>query len=424
MSRIGFATGRRSLAETNRSWAEWFAWIATEDHCEWANRYVAWLKTPLGVLLVGAVCSLMCGLFVAPQGYVLLAAITAVVAVGLAWPLIAIRGVRCRFVFDARRGREGQASGAKLIVTNRWPWPVWGLAVNDPLLAGQPESVLALARVAGWSTATFNCSLVPTQRGVYPNREVRVGTGFPFGLYQASRSADVPRQLVVWPQTFWLPPLGSIASRPHWRGVVTEGRAGSDGTRLGVRDHRVGDSLRDVHWAKTARYDRLIVNERESATVEDTTVVVEIDPLRDACSDGHPLLEWRLRIAASLCQSFAANHGRVDLWLGGTKLSAGRVTGDLEWLLDELARFQSAAAAEAIRRRDTRHADRVITIEAEGASIVLRRSGSEGVSRHPESTRRGWIIVDSLSEAPGQVLRGWRRGCEGRLGGRRISRAG
>lgn len=422
MSRIELAPGAHPIASPQRNWAEWIAWVATEDHCAWANRYVAWLQTPLGVLLIGATCSLLCGLFVAPQGYVLLAAITAVVAVGLAWPLVAISGVRCRFEFDTRRGREGQATTSKLIITNRWPWPIWGLAVNDPLLAGEGEAGLALARVEGWSTATFNCSLTPAQRGVYPNGEVRLGTGFPFGLYEASRAAEVPQRLIVWPQTFCLPPLGTTTGRSHWRGNVNEGRTGNEGTRLGVRDHRVGDSLRDVHWAKTARYDRLIVSERESTTVEEAVVIVTTDPHG---SEDDPTLEWRLRIAASICESFAANQGRVDLWLGGTKLGVSGNPGDLERLLDQVASFRPGAASGL--SIDKNALGDPITVDVIDTQIVLRRSGFGATARHTKSNspqRPSWIEVDSLVDVPGQVQRGWRLGCGRVSDRRRVSRAG
>ncbi|MEO1498357.1 MAG: DUF58 domain-containing protein [Planctomycetota bacterium] len=410
MSRIELSPGARSLGKPQRSWAEWVSWIATEDHCEWANQYVAWFRTPLGVLVVGAVSSLLCGLYVAPQGYVLLATIVAVIAIGLAWPLVAIRGVRCRFTFDTRRGREGQPCRAKLSVTNRWPWPVWGLAVNDPLLAGADETGLALARIDGWSTATFRCDLTPTVRGVYPQADVAVGTGFPFGLYQASRRAETPRRIIVWPQTFWLPPLGATQSRPHWRGAITDNRAGTEGTRFGVRDHRAGDSLRDVHWAKTARFDRLIVSERESATVEDATVVVEISPNQHTHGRQDPSLEWRLRIAASVCESFAAHHGHVDLWLGGTKLSAGRSQGDLSRLLDGVARFDPAAETQQAPKRLRDVSGVLISIAAEDETIVLRRHSPQTAASARGASQPGWIEVGSFDDVPGQVLLGWRYG--------------
>ncbi|MEO0529021.1 MAG: DUF58 domain-containing protein [Planctomycetota bacterium] len=399
-----------------RTWSEWIAWIATEDHCEWANQYVAWFKTPLGVLALGAVSSLLCGLYVAPQGYVLLAAMACVIVVGLVWPLVAIRGVNSQLIFDGRRGREGNASVAKLVVTNRWPWPVWGLTVNDPLSSGNEQAPIALARVQGWSTATFDCSLTPTQRGVYPKQEVSIGTGFPFGLYQASRAASVPRRLIVWPRTFTLPPLGTTASRSHWRGAVTESRAGSEGTRLGVRDHRVGDSLRDVHWAKSARYERLIVSERESMTTEEVTVVVPVEPI-PADTPTSPTFEWRVRIAASIAESFVANQGNVDLRLGGTTLIAGQAPGDLQCLLDGLAHFNPSAAGSMPRAAG--HAiGEVISVAEEASRIVLRRNGSAAMNASAASKRPGWIEIDSLDEVPTQVQRGWQRRT------RRASRAG
>ena len=38
--------------------------LLNTDFCPWANQYVYWLKKPLGILIVAAFASLLCGLFV------------------------------------------------------------------------------------------------------------------------------------------------------------------------------------------------------------------------------------------------------------------------------------------------------------------------------------------------------------------------
>ncbi|MEM9657718.1 MAG: DUF58 domain-containing protein [Planctomycetota bacterium] len=423
--------GKMSLSESKpppspqskRSWFDWLLWIATEDHCAWANRYVYWIKTPLGILLSCAFFALLCGLFMAPQAFVLVGVIAAVIGVGMAWPGIAMKGLRCRLVFTSRRGREGQPARAKLIVTNRWPWPVWGLAIDDSAFGGasrvfgeQSESAMALARVDGWSRSTYYWTPTPQLRGMYPRCEIRMFTGFPFGLRRASRPVEVSRALTVWPSTFWLPPLEDHLRRRDWSGTSSDALVGTDGTRLGVRDYRHGDNLRDVHWAKSARHERLMVSEREAPVVADCKVIVDVDPRRQAGSGGDSTLEWSLRIAASVCESVIGQRGRVELWFGGERIGAGSGADSLECLLDGVARFDAAAQPA---RRDCSPPPRsvsqyVVSIGTDVSpslserSIVLRRRAFDERNPDQENRQDSWIYVDASTDVPGQVLQGWR----------------
>ncbi|MEM9352307.1 MAG: DUF58 domain-containing protein [Planctomycetota bacterium] len=423
MSRLFTSTTRAPRPRTKRSLADWLKWVALEDHCEWANRYVAWLKTPLGVLLVGAFVSLLSGLFVAPQGFALLAGIVMVIAVGLAWPWIAMRGIHAQLEFASRRGREGKPTVAKFVVSNRWPWPVWGLAVDDPFTADSSEAA-ALARIDGWSRATFDCTFTPSMRGAYPRKSVLIGTAFPFGLWRASRPVKSEKRLIVWPQTFWLPPLGDSSSRVDWRGVLSEDRAGAEGFRLGTREHRHGDTLRDVHWAKSARYDRLIVSEREASVVPEIAVFVDTDPARHSAAGGDSTLEWSLRIAASICESVVEKQGGVQLWLGNKRVCAHSTELHLQRLLDEIALLhqdgaessQSGGApqlsnAPGIRVSIGTHLSPIRTNRA----IVLSGYGFGGKQERDDIN--GWIVVDTPEDVADQILKGWRNGT------RRVSRA-
>ena len=69
------------------------------DFCPWANRYIYWLKKPLGILVVAATASLLCGLFVAPQGLVIAATIAATIILGMVWPWVGLRGLSCELRF-------------------------------------------------------------------------------------------------------------------------------------------------------------------------------------------------------------------------------------------------------------------------------------------------------------------------------------
>jgi hypothetical protein len=57
--------------------------VLHHDFCPWANRYVYWLKQPIGWFVVAAAMSLIVGAFLGAQGFVLCAAIVAVIALGV-----------------------------------------------------------------------------------------------------------------------------------------------------------------------------------------------------------------------------------------------------------------------------------------------------------------------------------------------------
>ena len=73
--------------------------VLNHDFCPWANKYVYWLKKPMGILIVAAIAAFLCGLFVTPQGLVISAAIMATLALGIVWPWIGLLGLSCELRF-------------------------------------------------------------------------------------------------------------------------------------------------------------------------------------------------------------------------------------------------------------------------------------------------------------------------------------
>ena len=60
--------------------------LLTTDYCPWVNRYVYWLKQPIGWFLCAAAMCLLVGLFIGPQGFVLCGVLSVVMVVGVVWP--------------------------------------------------------------------------------------------------------------------------------------------------------------------------------------------------------------------------------------------------------------------------------------------------------------------------------------------------
>lgn len=318
--------------------------VGNHDFCPWANKYVYWLKQPIGWFVLAAIASAAIGLFAVPQGWFVCGVVVLVTALGVAWPWLAMRGLTAEIEFERRRCHEHDSAQVTLVVTNRWPWPVWGLLVERGFFDKEGENecdtaTTALASVAGWSKTQFVFEYVPPRRGVYPLQAPVLGTGFPFGLWQIHRPITLKEQLIAWPRGIDLKSVPLLeGERLSAVGAFVD-RAGSDGDILAARHYREGDSLRRIHWAQTARRDRLIVCERQSASR--LTIVVTLDPwaFSEQTLPQRNLLDWGLRTVSSLCREFHGHACELSCELNGERYAVPAINGAIQHIYDRLARY-------------------------------------------------------------------------------------
>ena len=406
------------------------AGLLNYDFCPWANRWVYWLKHPLAFLGLAAVGSLSCGLFLNSQAFIAVAVLLTVVLIGVLWPAVALRGLDSRLEFAGSRVSEGSPATVRLIVRNRFPFPVWGLSIVGGLRQG--AQLAALAHVSGWSEAEFVLSVVPELRGVYPIGSPQLQTGFPFGLWRATRNVQVSGQLIVWPQSVSLDALPDVTSDSRSEEQLTDRRAGDLGDMTGTRHFRQGDSLRRIHWAQSARHQRFIVTERQSGADSRVRLTVDLDTRNHTGAGRNASLEWTLRIAAGICDLLVRHHVVVDCQLGAERFVL-RDSRDLRRLLDGMARVpeagyshlkkspcrnRAAMAAEFVcttdlglpEQRSSRQARRFITLATDG--FAGRSSDSKScVTDLPACVTRPWLSITSPEEAEASMARHWRRAC-------------
>lgn len=432
------------------SWGDRLGGILHYDFCPFANRWVCWLKKPVASLSVAAVVSLGCAIFVKPVAVVGFVGVVLTLVLGYFSPAISVRRLRAELAFDESRVREGEPVRAVLRVTSRWPWPIFGLTLEEGFFhaipaegaASEVDSPLSLEQVPGWATTEFRWSFTPTRRGVYPFRVPRLVTGFPFGLTRASRPVETSVALRVWPATFPLDTLLDSSENVRHDDLLCEHRVGECGDLLGTRPFRNGDALRRVHWAQTARHGQLIVCERQGTTQASIRIVVDTDSASHSRPHAQGSLEWSLRLAATLCEAYHAQHARVECVLGSQELVVESGEAGLRRFLDRLAEWAPEEADGAVTPvRRTRPAPRrdlmqlhLTTddglIRREGLRhpreatrcIVLKRSAFEPVSASDRVHQPGdepvalcpmhsWVVVDHPSSAVTQFRSQWRRMC-------------
>lgn len=419
-----------------RSWSDVVHAVLHYDFCPSANRWVYWIKRPEASLALAGAAALVCALFIQPIALVAFAAILCTLLLGWCWPWLAVRGLRSDIQFVHSRTTEGQAAQSRLKIQNRWPWPVWGLKLQDGFFpvgeATETGTAVAMASVPGWSTVEFDWEFCPPCRGLFPLTTPRLTTGFPFGLVQAGRPVQTTTPLIVWPQTTPLDVMLDSTEHRAAEEILCEHRVGECGDLIGTRVFRQGDSLRRVHWAQTARHGRLIVSERQAAVQMAVRIVIDLDSEIHAGSGPRGTLEWAIRLGASVGQLYHQQHAAVEYHLGQ---NVHRILGgDTGWkrFLDELARIPPGGIASSQPLQTCSHRRHEIL---EVIVTTDRRLQLQPALQHPCGRQRcivlataafaqaetakpislcaahHWLVIDSTDDIAGQFRRGWRRLC-------------
>jgi uncharacterized protein (DUF58 family) len=431
-----------------------FAGALNYDFCPWANRYVYWLKQPIGWFVLAATAALFIGLTVSPQALFVFAAILVVIVVGVAWPWLGLRGISCELAFDRRRASEGATVRVLVTIVNRWPFPVWGLAVERGFFLkaaddANDQPAASLARIPVWSRATFSWDFEPNRRGRYPIDNPQIASGFPFGIWHGRRPIKVLDELLVWPRMADLTSVPPVRGRAAAVAGTASRHIGHEGDMSGVRPFRPGDWLRHVHWAQTAKHDRLIVRERQATGRRSVELVIDVD------RESHPQhvetdsLEEVIRVGASIGRQFHAHHTSVSVRFDGQTLLVSPEPAGLNRLLDTLAlwtpnvtdsllasssRTLGATRSKASSVTEQRALLVVVTTDTGAARwrddvlrsrdaqlVVLRFGPSEpqpgrlgGCERplHPEPARDSCLTLDAQGEVLSRLVRGWERVCQ------------
>lgn len=290
--------------------------LMTTDFCPWANRFVYWLKEPIGWFALATLASVLVGAFLSPLGWTLAAGLTAVLVFGMGFPWLATRCVNCKLQPACDELHEREASYLKLSVRNYLPLPIMGLMIEGYLTeaavtvdSGEPAVIpeAALERIPAFSTASYRLPIAAEYRGRYPKQVPKIACAFPFGIWTARREIQNLSPVTVLPL---LIPISEELELPgdQLADLGVGNRASTNGDFLGVRDFRRGDSLKNIHWVQSARQDQLVVCERGGPQNQAIELHLSTARCLGTEVESRENLAWRVRIAASLVALLSARH--------------------------------------------------------------------------------------------------------------------
>ena len=262
---------------------------------------------------------------------------------------------------------------------------------------GLPEPAF-ISRVGAGESVVVGSENTFVQRGVYPLETLTLSTSFPFGLFTKERDVPLPGELVVWPRSDRrvrpsAPP--GARGRPQFSDSSV-GTPGARGEYRGLREYRVGDDPRDIHWRTTAKIGRLVTREYEQDATETLRICL------DTRGEPGEAAEAAIEVAAAL----AAQAYRVGRPFGMTTctsdLSPGGGSGQMERVLDLLARVDFNPSAPPLE--SPTDPLRCVLVSLSGA-----QRGSYGAYIDPAASLGAGApsyVHAGLSEAGGRVVDG------------------
>lgn len=199
-----------------------------------------------------------------------------------------------------------------------------------------------LAHVAPLGHASVRSVNRFVRRGIYPLETVTLSTGFPFGLFQKERDIALPGELIVWPRTDrMVREPASGGGRVPRAGPSARGAAGTRGEYRSLRDYRVGDDSRDIHWKSSARLREPVIREYERDGAETRWICLDLR------AEPGEAAEVAVEVAASLAARALAQQHPFALLAGDRLLEPGDGAGQLERALDILAQVDFSPDAPA-----------------------------------------------------------------------------
>ncbi len=247
------------------------------------------------------------------------------------------------------RVRVGTPTRVELAVRNMRASNTPVLRLRDPV-SGTRGADLLLSPL-GRGERTVAAYRLPTERrGLVRIGPLEVVVGDPFGLTNVATVAAPPVEVIVFPHVDHIEPLPYTSGHDPLAGARRPnslGRSGEDFYAL--RPYTVGDDLRRVHWASSARHDELLVRQNELPWQGRTTVLLDV---RKAAHSGDSL-EVAVSAAASIVAATARRHDLIRLvTTAGSDSDFAPGADHVEAIMEHLAVVQATPAGSLRRSVD------------------------------------------------------------------------
>ncbi|WP_432562796.1 DUF58 domain-containing protein [Kineococcus sp. SYSU DK003] len=331
-----------------------------------------------------------------------------------------VRSVRTLDLVSRSKGElveAGVASTVRLGVVGR-SRPGVRLVVEDqsPLALGGTAR-LGVPRLREGETLDLQYTVRSEVRGSYQLGPATVVAADVFGLVRASRGVGDSVTLDVLPRVHQLGDL-TLGELGGARGASASASAAAAPDDVSIREYRVGDDLRRVHWRSTARRGTVMVRSDEHPGRPDVVLLLDTRSTAHAGHGAASSLEWAISAAASAAVHLHRRGHRVRLLHDGAYDPPRELdeTSAVRGLLRSLARLRPGGAdglarsVASLGRAESTLLVAVLGAVDEDDVAPLLSARPLGVPALAVLLRtRAWSSSPSSSPAPGESEAGLER---------------
>jgi len=183
-------------------------------------------------------------------------------------------------------------------------------------------------------------------RGEFELDALALESSYPFGIYSRQKKMKTNNTpIIVLPKTFRIHQFTfMLDSRQGRDGDIQSSKSGSCNEFSGLREYRYGDSLKNIHWASTARHQELMTKEYESYDRPTMLIVLDQNKKSDIGELPETTFEYAVQIVASIIEYAIENQIGVHVFGQGlqeTRFSVMPGTLGSREFLEKLARIKA-----------------------------------------------------------------------------------
>jgi uncharacterized protein (DUF58 family) len=212
----------------------------------------------------------------------------------------------------------------------RWQW-----IASRKSKGGTRERMLPFMKPG--KIVEIQSEVIPFHRGRLYLTGVTISRKDPFGLMKASLNVRVGQAVQVLPRRYPIPAIQFPGKKKYQQGgVAMTSSVGESEDFVSLRDYRVGDPLRRIHWKSLAKIGKPIVKEYQEEYFVRHALV--LDTFSDSAFS--EVFEESVSVAASFASSMKTMESLLDLmFVGGESycFTAGRALSSMERILEILS---------------------------------------------------------------------------------------
>ena len=314
-------------------------WVEIESRCA-SGLGIVWL-------VLGSVCTIL-GIWLGNPGLFAFGLVLVTIPAALFLTLRQIARRLSLVRISPNRVHEGSELSIELRLENRSSWTCFFPRVSEifpPEIHAQKDLILTDRLLPGETASTRYSGFAILPRGVYEIGPSVLRVGDPFGWFEIRRELDARGELIVYPSLHELTPLekgGDAVTAIHE--LLTAADIGDESEIRGIREYRIGDSPRRIHWPLTARHRTPVVKEFHPVVTGDHWLFLDLNRHAVAGLGRTSSIETAIRITASIANLSLTQGHRVAVVAGSEEEEPTPRAGGaraIRDLLDDLVRLRS-----------------------------------------------------------------------------------